>query len=100
MILDQHILGRGDDHAITRPGSTTLQAVDLAQSLIGWQAFVEDCLSMEWRVHASTFLPKTHSPRQWTATLVKQLWLIEFDMGENRSHELHKNHLSNKIHEL
>ena len=61
---------------------------------------MEGCLSVEWRVHASTFLPNKHSPRRWTATLVKQLWLIAFDMWKNRNHELHKNDLSNKIHEL
>ena len=27
----------------------------LAQDLIGWQAFMEGCLSIEWRYHASTF---------------------------------------------
>ena len=72
----------------------------LAQDLIGWQAFMEGCLSVEWRYHASTFLPKKHSPRRWTALLVDKLWLVAFDMWDHRCKLLHKNDLSNKVQDL
>ena len=61
---------------------------------------MEGCLSFEWWTHASTFLPRKHSPRRWTETLVRQLWFIAFDMWENCNKDLHKNDLSNKIHDL
>jgi len=50
-------------------------------------------------MHLHSYKQK-QSPRWWTVILVKQLWLIAFDMWENRNHRLHKNDLSNKIHEL
>ena len=61
---------------------------------------MEGCLSVEWKSHVSTFLPNKQSPQRWTASLVKKIWLIEFDMWDNRYKELHKNDLSNKIHEM
>lgn len=56
MVIDQLRLWRGDDQSTTTTSSYMIQDVALAQKLIGWQAFMERCLSMDWRVHASTFL--------------------------------------------
>ena len=56
MVIDQLRLWRGDDQSTTTTSSYMIQDVALAQNLIGWQAFTERCLSMDWRVHASTFL--------------------------------------------
>ena len=78
----------------------TLKPAILAQDLIRWQAFIEGCLSIEWRNHVSTFLPKIYSPRRWTALLVKKLWLVAFDMWDHWCKILHKNDLSNKIQDL
>ena len=58
MILQQLRLWRGDDQIIPSPCYPILQAVVVAQTLIGWQVFMEGCLSVEWRAQASTFLPK------------------------------------------
>ena len=78
----------------------SLQTAVLAQEMIGWQAFMEGCLSISWRCHASTFLPKKYSPRRWTSLLVKKLWLVAFDMWDHRCKLLHKNDLSNKLQGL
>ena len=78
----------------------SLTSVILAQEYIGCQAFMEGCLSIEWKIHTSTFLTKKQSPRRWTAMLVEKLWLVAFDMWEHRCNELHKNDLSNKVQEM
>ena len=41
IILQQLRLWRGDDYGIPSPGCSTLQAVVVAQTLIGWKAFME-----------------------------------------------------------
>ena len=61
---------------------------------------MEGCLAKEWKEHAFNFLTRKKSPRRWTALLVKKLWLVTFDMWYHRCKVLHKNYLSNKVHDL
>ena len=48
----------------------------------------------------STFLTVNQSPIQWTALLVRKLWLVVFDMWDHRCKILHKNDLYDKIQKL
>ena len=80
--------------------SPSLSSSILAHNLIGWQESMEGCLAKKWRAHASTFLTKKQGPRPQTVTLIRKLWLVAFDMWEQRCNELHKNDLSNKVQEL
>ena len=80
--------------------SKSLHSVVLAHNLIGWKKFLEGCLSIEWRTYASTFLPKKHSPRLWTALLIEKLYQVVFEIWDHRCKLLHKNDLSNNIMNL
>ena len=100
MIVAQLHLYRANEYTLSVSSSRSLISAVLAHNLIGWQAFLEGCLSIEWRTHASTFLPKKQSPKCWTALLVKKLWQVALDTWDYRCKLLHKNDLSNKIQNL
>ena len=71
MIVSQLHLWIGQTSNIPMCTSASLSPAILAHNLIGWQAFTEGCLSVEWKAHASTFLTNKQGPRRWTALLVK-----------------------------
>lgn len=98
MIVNQLQLWRGNEYELPIQTSSSLSSVVIAHNLIGWQAFMEGCLSVEWNTHASTFLPSKQNFWRWTTSLVKKLLLIAFDMWDNRCNKLYKNDLSNKVH--
>ena len=100
MIIGQLNNWRSTTHTPLTCHTPSLQKAVLAQEIIGWQAFMEGCLSITWRIHASTFSQRKYSPRRWTALLVKKLWLVAFDMWDHRCKLLHTNDLSNKIQDL
>ena len=100
MIVNQLYSWGGDSYELPMHTSASSSFAVIAQNLIGWQVFMEGCLSIEWKVHASTFLTSKQSTRQWIASLVKKLWLVSFDTWDHRCNDLHKNQLSNKFHEL
>ena len=97
MSVNQLHLWRGDKHEVPTSTSETLSSAVLAQNLIGWYAFLEGFLTVEWKIHASTF---KQSLQRWTALLVKKLWMVAFDMWDHRCKLLHENDLSNKVQNL
>ena len=55
VIVSQLHRWRGNIHEVPIRTSSTFSAAILYQSLIRWQAFLDGCLALEWREHASTF---------------------------------------------
>ena len=61
MIVNQLHSWRDNTHTVPVNNSISLTVAILSQEYIGWQAFVEGCLLIEWRIHVSTFLTKKQS---------------------------------------
>lgn len=48
----------GNTHILPLNNSISLSAAVLAQNYIGWYKCMDGCLSIEWKIYASTFLTK------------------------------------------
>jgi hypothetical protein len=67
-------------------------AID-AQSGLGWQAFLEGCLSIEWAaVQQSyyTWIRSRRTGRRWVSLLIRKLWDTAWDLWEHRNGIVHR----------
>ena len=67
--------------------------VSRLQEAIGPNAFIEGCITDEWREIQQTHLKamkSRRSPSRWTKELIKKLWMISWDMWESRNGWVHR----------
>ena len=67
--------------------SGLLQAID-AQDCIGWLAFFEGCIAVEWAsVQEAHFigLGQRNTIKRWATSLVVQLWEAAWDLWDHRN---------------
>ena len=71
-----------------------------AQTELGWLLFLEGCLAVPWVEYVSTFMTYQQCPNKWLRQLIHQLCNIMFALWDNRCKVLHKNDLSNVLHQM
>jgi hypothetical protein len=69
-----------------------LQAAFAAQDNIGWDLFMEGCVSTEWarvQQHYLTWMGSRKTGKRWVTTLITKLWEVSWSMWDNRNDVLY-----------
>ncbi len=64
-----------------------------SQDALGWQAFFEGCLAVEWEGVQNAYLLWLGSKwtrKRWISALITKVWEVAWDMWENRCNILHE----------
>jgi hypothetical protein len=70
-----------------------VQATLDAQASIGWQPFLEGCLSPLWQSVQHSYyewMGSRKSGRRWVSALIRKLWEVAWDQWEHRNGAVHR----------
>jgi len=62
------------------------------QSRLGWEAFLDGCLCLEWRAQQDAYWAQWRcrkSSKWWTTELIKKIWTILWDQWDHHNEALH-----------
>ena len=63
-----------------------------AQDAMGWELFMEGCVSSEWarvQQHYLTWMGSRKTGKRWVSLLITKLWEVSWSMWDNRNDVLH-----------
>jgi len=90
-----------EGHSSCPPSNNTLLAFN-QQSDIGWQLFLEGCLSFEWAALQEEyykFISSRRTGKCWAISLLKKLWQIAWELWDHRNEVLHHQENISQQHE-